>query len=798
MIHSGTASGGHYKAYIYSKGKWYDYDDSTVVELSDEDVSKMFWYSTPDDVKNRAAPETEDFMMKGFSIYEGAYMLVYEKTFSDESTVSVPDDLTAEVKSANEHLGQLKRAYEVHRNMTEINCFKIVADAGTHVKATNVALPPISCYLIGTKSLSEARQCLYDSFAKSGVIDTGATDISMCRLRRYNPASRMVGETFTNREESSLSSLGLSPLCSMALEVLSPGEAFADFNPKEVELRLLQWKDGSLPSFESDVADIFVTVAGEENANVGGLRQKAAEVLGVDSVERVVLAKPDSKTYFVELADDEAILSSSCAIHSGDDIVVGILPSGESRLNGKGEAMVEAVRNSKRNISMSFNGLDSTTSEADLAAVVYDKTVTVSLDSTLGELKEAIAKALNISADIFFLRRNASAPQLKKLNKTLDEIGFVNHSVIHVQAGRQVAPGEHIVNIEVDLTKDTDDWRAVSEQTNIALGEFVVKERGTVAYLKEQLLEKWESLVGEHKGVIGTPVSIAHLRVRDGLNGSWSDPMRDNRILGRCLVGLADGRKIVLQVLPEPENLGPENLFITTRIISFKDKIVSRPLGMSVPRACTVQELYKMFLEKYPTLGEDAPPADPNVPCPESRILSIAKGYSTGPALTVKSSLKLKWNDDAVLRDLTATIDKPPLGLRDGSVIALRNIVDYERAKEAAKARASDRPDSATESPVRGRIRPGSRVRSRGGRRPEKGISIQVEAENIVNGSAPPPPDPSPGKQTGIEGKGGAVMHSPRMALGDNVTDEKNGLTLPNAPVRVVKSLRSPRPGDEQ
>jgi hypothetical protein len=798
MIHSGTASGGHYKAYIHSKGKWYDYDDSTVVELSDQDVAKVFWYATSDDAKKRAAPEAEDIMMKGFSIYEGAYMLVYEKALSDETTVAVPDELAAEVRSANEHLGQLKRAYDVHRIMTEVNCFKIVADAGTHVKATNVALPPISCYLIGTKSLNETRQCLYESFTRSGVIDSSATDISMCRLRRYNPASRMVGETFTNREDASLSSLGLSPLCSMALEVLSPGETFADFNPKEVELRLVQWKDGSLPSFESDVADIFVTVAGEENASVGGLRKKAAEVLGVDNVDRVVLAKPDSKAYFIELAADEAILSSECAIHSGDDIVVGVLPSGESRQNGKGEEMVEAVRNSKRNISMSFNALDSTTAEADLAAVAYDKNVTVSLDSTLGDLKEAIAKALGISVDSFFLRRNANAPQLKKLNKTLDEIGFVNHSVIHVQPGRQVAPGEHVVNIEVDLTKDSDDWRVVSEQTNIALGEFIVKERGTVAYLKEQLLEKWDSLVGEHKGVVGTPASIGHLRVRDGLNGSWSDPLRDSRVLGRCLVGLADGRKIVLQVLPEPENLGPEHLFITTRIISFKDKIVSRPLGLSIPRTCTVQELYRMLLEKFPALGEDAPPPDPSAACPESRILSIAKGYSTGPALTVKSSLKLKWNDDAVLRDLTATIDKPPLGLRDGSVIALRNIADYERAREAAKARAADRPDSATESPARGRIRPGSRVRSRGGRRPEKGISIQADTENVVNGAAPPPPDPSPDKQASIEGKGGAVMHSPRMALNDDVTDEKSGLSLPNAPVRVVKSLRSPRPGDEQ
>ena len=463
MIHTGTASGGHYKAYIRTQGKWFDYDDSTVVEMSGEEVARVFWYHSPDDVKARAEQTAGDFLSKGFSVYEGAYMLVYElpSAQSTEAPV-VPEELAEEVRKANEHLTQLKRAYEVHRIMTEINCYKIAADAGTHVKASNIALPPLSTFLIGTASLAEAHKGLYDSFVRAGVIDASQTDISQTRLRRYTPTSRMVGETFTNREDLSLSTLGLSPLCSLALEVLAEGEAFADFNPREVELRLLQFQDGSLPSFDSDVADVFVTVAGEENATVGGLRQKVAELLGVDAVDRVVLALPDSKNYFVELAADEALLLSECKIHSGDDIVVGLLPSGETRHNDKGEALVEAVRASKRNITISFNALDSTTAEADLAAVAYDQSVTVSLDASLGDLKQAIAAALNISVNSFFLRRNASAPQLKKLNKSLQEIGFVDHSVVHVQVRPTLHPSLFLVELCVDVfflpARPVDKW----------------------------------------------------------------------------------------------------------------------------------------------------------------------------------------------------------------------------------------------------------------------------------------------------------------------------------------------------
>jgi len=813
LVHSGTASGGHYKAYIQSKGTWFEYDDSTVSELSKEDEQKLFWFSKPDDV-NENAPDSSDFIMKGFSVYEGAYMLLYQrdsKTLADEenTAVSIPSELVDQVKSANDHLNQLKKAYEVHKLMTEVRCFKIVADMGSHVKANNIALPPTTSYIIGSKSLDDAKQIVYDSFVRSGVIDTSTTDMSMCRLRRYNPSSRVVGETFTNRESSSLASLGLSPLCSLALEVLSPGGTFADFNPKEVEVRLLEWKDNKLPTPDDEVADVFVTVAGEENATVGALRNKTAEVFSVSEADRVVLATMDSKSHYVELGDDSAILSTDCRVHSGDDVVVHILPDGQSRIGGRGEEVLKALEAQKRNIRISFNSLEEKQTEGDdIATVTYDRSLTTSLDNTLGDLKKIIASELGVSVDSFFLRRNANAPQLKKLNKTLDDLGFVDLSVIHVQAGRQVAPGEHVVVCEVDLVHDNTDWKVTPEKSSLTVGDFVVKERMTVAHLKEQLLAKWDELVGDQKSVVGTPQSVNHIRVRDGQTGVQSGPLRDNRILGRCLVGLADGRKIIIQVLPEAEVIGPDHLYISARLMSFQDKVISRPLSMLLPRGLTVQDLYKLLLEKYPSIGEEKSTPDPADPLhevysdfPECSIISVAKAYNSGPPLTMKSSLKLKWNDMSIVKEPTSAVDKPPFNLRDGSVLVVRNVADFERAREAARARVAERPSSAADSPMRGRLRPGSRARSRGGRR-EKAVTINPGTENIANGAAPPPPDPSPTKKeqggiASVEGTGG-VLRSPRMDINDGSTDAKNGLELPNAPVRVVKVLRSPRPGEEE
>jgi hypothetical protein len=85
---------------------------------------------------------------------------------------------------------------------------------------------------------------------------------------------------------------------------------------------------------------------------------------------------------------------------------------------------------------------------------------------------------------------------------------------------------------------------------------------------------------------------------------------------------------------------------------------------------------------------------------PQSRYISIAKAFSSGPPLTLKSALKLKWNDIGVLQQPNQTIDHPPMNLRDGSVLLVRSTADFERAKSAAKKRKENDIKSST-SPTR-------------------------------------------------------------------------------------------------
>lgn len=82
----------------------------------------------------------------------------------------------------------------------------------------------------------------------------------------------------------------------------------------------------------------------------------------------------------------------------------------------------------------------------------------------------------------------------------------------------------------------------------------------------------------------------------------------------------------------------------------------------------------------------DNPSTEPALVPAMSRCIALAKGFTSGPPLTIKSSLKLKWNESSIIYNSNTLIDRPPLNLRDSSVVIVRSIAEYEKARQAAKA----------------------------------------------------------------------------------------------------------------
>lgn len=291
-----------------------------------------------------------------------------------------------------------------------------------------------------------------------------------------------------------------------------------------------------------------------------------------------------------------------------------------------------------------------------------------------------------------------------------------------------------MIRFEVDITASTDDPNC-EIPTLDPLGDFAVKERMSVLQLKEKLVSSWNEIQGAN-GDLPPPPSAHHIRLRDGKVGAQSGPLRDERAVGKCLLGMSDGRKVIIQVLQNAETIGADDLILFIRLANYEEKLLSGALDIFVPRKVSIQNLCEQIMTKYPKCTQTAIPTDPNAPCP----IGIAKAFSTGPPISLKGALKLKWTDDTDARPVditTVTIDQPPLSIRDGATIVVRDAASFQRAREAARARKEAAGENgaldSTVSPLRGSLRPGSR----GGRlRPstnsrknrEKGVSIGSSA----------------------------------------------------------------------
>ncbi|KAL6042819.1 Ubiquitin carboxyl-terminal hydrolase 47 [Balamuthia mandrillaris] len=95
LIHSGSSSGGHYYAYIksFEKGGWYNFNDSSVTEISSSQIKDTFGTSS-------------DSYWQDTSYGASAYMLIYRRVHPDNmSTVPVKDIPKAlrEIKDEDEY-----------------------------------------------------------------------------------------------------------------------------------------------------------------------------------------------------------------------------------------------------------------------------------------------------------------------------------------------------------------------------------------------------------------------------------------------------------------------------------------------------------------------------------------------------------------------------------------------------------------------------------------------------------------------------------------------------------------------
>ena len=111
MIHSGSANGGHYYAYIrsYEDNKWYSFNDDSVTEIPEAQLSGVFG-------------EEKKYQSQSYTSSTNAYMFVYRKV--DEarnSKFQTFDELPAHLKELVKYEKSTKHSRIGHTNPLDFN-----------------------------------------------------------------------------------------------------------------------------------------------------------------------------------------------------------------------------------------------------------------------------------------------------------------------------------------------------------------------------------------------------------------------------------------------------------------------------------------------------------------------------------------------------------------------------------------------------------------------------------------------------------------------------------------------------
>lgn len=181
------------------------------------------------------------------------------------------------------------------------------------------------------------------------------------------------------------------------------------------------------------------------------------------------------------------------------------------------------------------------------------------------------------------------------------------------------------------------------------------------------------------------------------------------------LVTSTDGSQ-VLDTVTEPTDSDDANPSEGC-VRDYTAKRVHRAVDLPVSRSATLRQLYQALLAAFPHLREIPIPslvkpmaasttlstATPTTtPTPsitnqitseqnievkgesvdfiEKSMLSIAKGFSSGAPLTLKTSVKSAWDPVGMTSSPDLKIDHPVFGFRDGVTLLVRGAADWQRA----------------------------------------------------------------------------------------------------------------------
>jgi len=625
LVHRGSALGGHYYAYIksFETGKWYDFNDSQVNEISEEEIKRTFGDDPNEGYRSRGG------MFQMFHSSANAYMLMYrrideKRNKSEVTKENVPTELRDRIQ--DENIRYKKKIEEKEREREMVTLKLHYQGQEKTIKVHN-----------STTLAETTRQC-GDAFNVLSKYPENCI-----RIRNYQAYNDFPAEPYDdpNSMNKTLDELHFYSQKTLLVETREPSETFPEYNPSDMLLRVVV-HDRNTNKF-SDTHHVYV----DREANLLDLK-KVLETKFNIPLNRQRLVR-ESQAYngppakIIE-GDEEGRLRTEHRVYEASKVYLEYCEDPDSASPSFSE-----IERTKNLIELKYNlpGKDE-----------FDQVLQVSKKLTFGDLKRMIQQVINVPFEEFKVSRgNISWKfELKNESETLEDCRLIDGSKLIVEKGKPMKEGETKLHFHL-----FDPFLKRGQEYMEDLFEIPIQEEIQIADLKVFLAQQLKEL----KNIEMDP---KFMRIREMFTKSPSTIYPDGRTLKDSANCLYNGKALAVQELPEPDQPKGEDdvAFFLQQWFPAKFETGTK-LEMILREDMPIDQFKKSLSEKY------------NI-----KNVGIAKAYGSWPGPDLLEVPDLDWDREiprwSSSNIVTGTLGSAPLYLRDGDILFFRD--NDEEAKK--------------------------------------------------------------------------------------------------------------------
>jgi ubiquitin C-terminal hydrolase len=562
LIHSGSALGGHYYAYIksFETGRWHNFNDSHVSEIDERDIVKVF------------GGENKKSAWSG-SYGANAYLLCYRRV-TPENVIKVQD---SEIPLLVRELLEKDKERE---------------EEDARDRADKLAMMQIRVYYEGKEKTFNVKR--EDTLAdlKRQVLTSYSLSVSEenSRLRGYSVYQEVLQDTY--KEDCTFAQLGIYNYKTMGLETKTDTEQFSDYDPNSIVLKVFNWEESftehpeiSFTQKASDPKRIIIS----RSKTVRELMEQLESIFDIPVDEQRLLKKGFvGASSFVETVSARLNLDQTLSyarVYEGSILFLERIDNTRTKSRWQEELEREANRYTIR-----FN--DPEAPPNSFGQTEFNLKVVLDCNETLSKLKQQIGLVLKIDETEFLIKRGSKhGYEMKDLSFKLTQCNLMNNSVLFIEKGRPNHPDEFNLVFTLAEIPESPNWDGLC-YSFYELMEIPLDGNLTVAETKSQLCAK------VNQAFPSLALKPTHLRLRERNQERLMKVLNDNEKLANYT--LYERKNIAVQVLIEPEGeFDSTQLVIIVRHWSPSTWQLSKPIELVVDKYSSLSKFGAKVAEAF-------------------------------------------------------------------------------------------------------------------------------------------------------------------------------------------------------